>query len=145
MRRDPVVAAIAMCERNKQDVTVANVAANVALTTNEYGSLIDSGLRHEVGRILRQLGYVTRDATTRARVEFKAASLSDLRALLAVKMKSSKHDMVQIAALRQLVDFLVEKEKELGYEPYVYLFAEDARHIYQMHGLELPSDWGRRV
>jgi hypothetical protein len=144
MRRQPVLEAIALCERNGQDITVNSVATNVALTTGEYGALIDSGLRHEVSRILRQEGYITKDAKTNAKVEMSAASLSDLRALLEIKLKSSSADLVQIEALRQLVDFLATKEQELGYEPYVYLFEEDARRIYRMHGLELPSAWGKR-
>lgn len=144
MRRQPVLDAVGACERNKVDVTVANVARQVALTQNEYGALIDSGLRHEVARVLRQQGYITRDRETNAKVEMIEASLSDLRELLAVKLKSSEQDLRQIEALRALVAFLSEKEGELGYEPYVHLFEEDAKRIYRMHGLSLPSAWGRR-
>jgi hypothetical protein len=43
------------------------------------------------------------------------------------------------------VEFLRVKRDELGYEPYVHLFEEDARRIYSMHGLELPSNWSRNV
>ena len=140
---DTVRSAVALCEKHNVEITVANVAANVALKPGDYNALIDRGLRQEVRAALKRAGYITADAKTNVKVDVADASLSELEQLLEVKERNVERVSRQTDALRQLVEFLRIKRDELGYEPYVYLFEEDARRIYQMHGLELPSNWGR--
>jgi hypothetical protein len=94
--------------------------------------------------VLKRLGYVTVDAVTNRKVIVGDASLTELQELLRIKQKNLIRVRVQYDALKMLVDFLEAKQMELGYEPYVYQFEEDARRIYAMHSLELPSDWGSR-
>src|SRR3954470_7215234 len=134
MRSEVVSAAVDMCERNNVEITVANVAANVLIKPSEYQRIFDSGLKAEVAPALKRLGYVTNDAAKNTKVVIADASLSDLRQLLDIKRTHARRVQVQVDALAQLVAFMEEKEKELGYEPYVHLFEEDARRIYQMHG-----------
>lgn len=140
---DAVKAAVALCERHHQEVTVANVAANVALKPGDYNALLMRGLRQDVRVALRRAGFITADATTNAKVEAADASLAELEVLLKVKEKNLDQVNAQTQALRQLVEFLRVKKDELGYEPYVYLFEDDARRIYSMHALDLPRNWGR--
>lgn len=142
---DTVRTAVALCERHKLEITVANVAANVALKPGDYNALITRGLHQDVRAALKRAGFITVDAITNRKADVADASLTDLEALLAIKEKNLQRVNAQVAALRQLVEFLRVKRDELGYEPYVYLFEEDARHIYQMHGLDLPSNWGTRT
>lgn len=137
--------AVALCERHGLKITVANVAANVALKPGDYNALLTRGLHHDVRAGLKRLGLITVDAITNAKVAAADASLSELEALLAIKSKNARRVQVQVDALQKLVEFLRIKRDELGYEPYVYLFEEDARRIYAMHGLELPSNWGTRT
>jgi hypothetical protein len=136
--------AIAQCERYGMEITVANVAANVALKPGEYNELIVTGLRQKVRQALKRRGYITADAETNVKQAPEKARLSDLEELLLVKRRNSQAVVAQTEALQQLVEFLRVKAEHLGYDPYVYLFEEDARQIYQMHGLDLPSNWGKR-
>jgi hypothetical protein len=145
MDADTVQAAVAQCKRNGVEVTVANVAANVAMKPGDYTALLGQGLRQRVRVHLRRLGYITADVATNAKVAAADASLGDLEALLKIKERNLDRVNTQTKALRQLVEFLRVKRDELGYEPYVHLFEEDARRIYSMHGLELPSNWSRNV
>jgi hypothetical protein len=143
MDADTVQAAVAQCERAGLAITVANVAKNVLLKPGDYSKLIDRGLKAEVAPALKRIGFITKDEVDHTKVEMVVASLSDLRVLLRIKGRNIARSQTQYNALKQLVAFLEEKERELGYEPYVYQFEEDARRIYQMHGLELPAAWGR--
>jgi ATP-dependent Clp protease ATP-binding subunit ClpA len=145
MDADAVKAAVSLCERNHIEITVANVAANVALRPGDYNALIMRGLRHDVRAALKRAGYITADVQTNVKVEAADASLSELEALLEIKERNLKRVTAQTKALRALVEFLRIKRDELGYEPYVHLFEEDARRIYAMQGLDLPSNWDRRV
>ena len=142
---EAVRAAVALCERHKQDITIANVTANVALKPGDYNKLIMRGLRQDVRAALKRAGFITADAETNVKVEAADASLSELEELLKVKERNVERVNRQTTALRALVEFLRVKKDELGYEPYVYLFEEDARRIYAMHGLELPSNWGTKT
>lgn len=144
MDADTVRAAVTQCERNKVEVTVANVAANVALKPGDYNSLIMRGLRQDVRAALKRAGFITADAVTNIKVEAIDASLTELEELLRIKERNLQRVNAQTQALRALVEFLRVKRDDLGYEPYVYLFEEDARRIYSMHGLDLPSNWGAR-
>lgn len=144
MDADTVRTAVALCERHKLEITVANVAANVALRPGDYNTLIMRGLHADVRAALKRAGFITVDAATNRKADVADASLTDLEALLAIKEKNLKRVNAQTKALRQLVEFLRIKKDELGYEPYVYLFEEDARRIYAMHDLELPNNWGTR-
>jgi len=144
MDADTVRAAVIQCEQHSLEVTVANVAANVALKPGDYNALITRGLHHDVRAALKRIGYITADAVTNRKVDVADASLTDLEQLLKVKERNLKRVTAQTKALRALVEFLRAKRDELGYEPYVYLFEEDARRIYAMHSLELPSNWGTR-
>jgi len=141
---EAVRTAVALCERHNLEINVANVAANVALKPGDYNTLIMRGLHQDVRVALKRAGYITVDARTNRKADVADASLSELEQLLEVKEKNLKRVNAQTQALRQLVEFLRIKKDELGYEPYVYLFEEDARHIYAMHGLELPNNWGTR-
>lgn len=145
MNADTVKGAVEQCERHGLKITVANVAANVALKPGDYNQLITRGLHQGVRVHLRRLGYITADVITNEKVHAADASLSELEALLEVKERNLKRVTEQAKALRALVEFLRIKAQELAYEPYVYQFEEDARRIYSMHGLELPSNWGNRV
>jgi hypothetical protein len=144
MDADAVKSAVALCERQHVEITVANVAANVAMKPGDYNALITRGLHSDVQRALKRLGYITTSLVTHAKVQAADASLTELEALLKVKEQNLDRVNAQTKALRQLVEFLRVKKEELGYEPYVYLFEEDARHIYSMHGLELPANWGAK-
>jgi len=144
MNVETVRAAVAQCERHNVEITVANVAANVALKPGDYNALITRGLHHDVRAALKRAGYITADAVTNRKVDVADASLTELEALLEVKERNLKRVTEQTKALRALVEFLRLKQVEMGYEPYVYLFEEVARRIYAMHGLELPSNWGVR-
>jgi len=143
--RQTVLAAVSLCERHEQEITVANVAANVALKPGDYNALITRGLHHDVRAALKRAGYITADVQTNAKVSAADASLSELEELLKVKERNLKRVTAQTKALRALVEFLRVKRDELGYEPYVYLFEEDARRVYSMQGLDLPSNWGTHV
>jgi hypothetical protein len=143
MDADALKAAVQQCERYHLEVTVSNVATNVALRPGDYNNLLMRGLRQDVRQGLKRLGYITADAKTHVKVEAADASLTELEALLEVKERNETAVHHQTNALRQLVEFLRVKKDELGYEPYVYLFEEEARQIYQMHGLDLPSNWGK--
>jgi hypothetical protein len=143
MDADAVKAAVTLCERQHVEVNVANVAANVALKPGDYNALIMRGLRADVQRALKRAGYITVDVKTNRKAEAADASLSELEQLLIVKERNLDRVNAQTQALRALVEFLRARKEELGYEPYVYLFEDDARRIYAMHGLELPSNWAR--
>lgn len=141
---ETVKAAVKLCERHRQEINVANVAANVALVPGDYNKLIMRGLHQDVRAALKRAGYITANPETNVKVEAADASLTELEALLEVKERNQRRVTAHTGALRQLVEFLRLKKTELGYEPYVYLFEEDARQIYAMHGLELPTNWGQR-
>lgn len=145
MDADTVMLAVEQCKHYRQEVTVSNVAANVALKPGDYNALLTRGLRHEVRAALKRAGLITNDAETNTKVAAMDASLTDLEQLLVIKERNLKRVTAQTKALRALVEFLREKREELGYEPYVHLFEEDARRLYAMEGLELPSNWGRHV
>jgi hypothetical protein len=145
MDAETVQAAIAQCERAGLAITVANVAKNVLLKPGDYSKLIERGLKAEVGPALKRTGFITKDEVDHTKVEMVVASLSDLRVLLRIKGRNITRSTKQYNALKALVGFLEEKERELGYEPYVYQFEEDARRIYAMHGVELPASWGRGI
>jgi hypothetical protein len=141
---DTVRVAVALCERHHQEVNVANVAANVALRPGDYNKLIMRGLHQDVRVALKRAGFITVNSETNIKVEAADASLTELEALLEIKERNQRRITAQTSALRQLVEFLRLKKDELGYEPYVYLFEEDARQIYAMHGLGLPDNWGTK-
>jgi hypothetical protein len=144
MDANTVKAAVALCERHKVEITVANVAANVALKPGDYNALLTRGLHQDVRAALKRAGYITVDIQTNAKAVAADASLTELETLLRVKEQNLDRVTAHTKALRVLVEFLREKKQELGYEPYVFLFEEDARRIYAMHELELPSNWGTK-
>jgi hypothetical protein len=139
---DPIQQAVDQCERTGLDLTVANIAANVAYKPGDYNALILSGLYERVRRWLRGRGFITKNVDNNTKVQLADASLSDLREQLEIKRRNLVRVTAHYRALEQLVQFLEAKEAELGYEPYVHLFEDDARRIYAMHGLELPRNWG---
>lgn len=145
MNLDAVRAAVALCERHRLTVTVANVAANVALNPGDYNALLMRGLHADVRAALRRAGYITADVNTNVKVAAADASLTELEELLRIKERNQQRVTAQTNALRALVEFLRVKKTELGYEPYVHLFEQDAERIYAMHGLDLPTNWGRYV
>lgn len=138
-------AAVEQCKRYRLEITVTNVAANVSLKPGDYTAYLDRGLCQDVRMTMRREGFVTADAKTNRKVAPEDTKLSDLEELLKVKERNERRVHKQTKALRQLVEFLRAKAEELGYDPYVHLFEEEARRIYQMHDLELPSNWGRSV
>jgi hypothetical protein len=140
---DALHMAIEQCKRYGLEITVANVAKNVALKPGDYNALLMRGLRQDVRMSLRKEGFVTNDVQANTKVAPEDARLSDLEALLEIKERNEARVHAQTKALRQLVEFLRVKAEELGYDPYVYLFEDDARRIYSMHGVELPKNWGR--
>jgi hypothetical protein len=143
MDADTLSAAVEQCERHGVEITVANVAVNVALKPGDYNALLMRGLRQDVRMGLKRLGYITNDVEANTKVAPERAKLSDLEELLEIKERNDARVHAQTQALRQLVEYLRVKAEELGYDPYVYQFEEDARRIYQMHGLDLPTNWGR--
>lgn len=145
MDADALDAAVTQCKRFGLDVTVANVATNVALKPGDYNALLMRGLRQDVRTGLKRLGYVTNDPRRNTKVAPEDTRLSDLEKLLEIKERNDAAVHAQTQALRQLVEFLRLKQVELGYDPYVHLFEDDAERIYQMHGLELPNNWGKRA
>jgi vacuolar-type H+-ATPase subunit I/STV1 len=145
VRDTDVQMAVDQCKQYGLTITVENVANNVAMKPGDYKDLLDSGLRQRVRVAMRRLGLITNDAEANTKVEAAAAKLSDLEELLKVKERNERRVHAQTKALRQLVEFLRARRDELHYDPYVHLFEEDARRIYAMHGLELPSGWSRHV
>ena len=145
MTADTVQAAVDQCEQYGLEITVTNVAANVAMTPGDYNALLGRGLKQAVRTHLKGLGYITNDVKANTKVAPENTKLSDLEELLEIKERNQQRVVTQTAALRQLVVFLRVKQEELGYDPYVYLFEEDARQIYAMHGLELPAGWGQQL
>jgi hypothetical protein len=142
---DPIQEAVDKCERQGLDLTVGNIAANTALVPGDYNALILSGLYVRVRRWLRGKGFITKDVDNNTKVRLADAKVSDLREQLEVKRRNLVRVTAQFRALEQLVEFLNAKAEELGYDPYVYLFEDDARRIYAMHSLALPSGWGKIV
>lgn len=144
MRAEVIRAAAELCERNGVPVTVENVFANVAINPGEYSRIFTTGGKREVQTGLRSLGYITNDAQRKTKQAPTRIRLSDLREMLKAQSKNLGYVRAQRDAMQALVQFLEVKEVELGYDPPVFLFAEDARRIFAMHGLELPRDWDRQ-
>lgn len=139
MQEKQIMEAVELCQRNGVEVSVDHVAVNMRVAPQDLAELMDAGLRTRIRRTLQRHGYFVTDMRLHARTQLRDARLTDLRAGLKVKRQSSRYDQNQIAALEMLVDFLEAKERELGYEPYVGLFEDDARRIFAMHGLDLPN------
>lgn len=143
MDADTLQAAVEQCERHGVEITVGNVAVNVALKPGDYNALLMRGLRQDVRVGLKRMGFVTNDVIANTKVAPEDTKLSDLEELLEIKERNDARVHAQTKALRQLVEYLRVKADELGYDPYVYLFEDDARRIYAMHGLELPANWAK--
>lgn len=144
MDREAIRIAVEQCKAYGLDITVGNVANNVALKPGDYNALIMRGLRQAVRVDLKREGFITNDVRANTKIEAEDAKLSDLEELLEIKERNEKRVHAQTSALRQFVEFLRVKAEELGYDPYVYLFQEDAQRIYAMHGLDLPKNWAKR-
>lgn len=145
MHADRARAAVAQCERYGLELTMDNLVANVELKPGDYNALIASALRQQLGAALKRAGFIIADENSYTRISLEDARLSDLKAQLSITGKHLARVRVKYEALKALVEFLEAKKAELGYDPYVHLFEEDARRIYSMHGLELPRDWGRAI
>jgi hypothetical protein len=125
------------------EITVSNVATNVALKPGDYNDLLMHGPAPGRAPGTEAPGYITADAETQRqgrggrRFPDRAGGAAGGQASATSRRPRTK------PGAAQLVEFLRVKKHELGYEPYVYLFEEEARQIYQMHGLDLPSNWGK--
>jgi hypothetical protein len=142
---DAFTLAAEQCRRYGMEITVTNLATNVAMRPGDFTALMDIGLKQRARAWCRRNGYITNDPETNTKVSPKDAKVSDAEALLEIKRRNKLRVDAQYEALEAAVKFLRVKRDELGYDPYIYLFEEDVRRIYQHHGLDLPIGWGKSL
>lgn len=137
-----IVAAKEKAERYGLPITLDNVRANIDYGSLTVGEAVEAARRYtnaQVAAVLKSQGFIIADAATRERKDYWSSTRAELGEQLRIKVESATFDSNRILAEKAVLAFLEEKEKELGYEPYVGLFRDDVERIYAMHGIQSPG------
>lgn len=139
---DVIIAAKEKAERYGLPITLTNVRANIDYSSLTIGDAVEATRRYtnaQVPAVLKSLGLIIADGTTRERKDYWQSTREELGEQLRLKVESATYDSNRILAEKAVLAFLEEKEKELGYEPYAGLFRDDIERIYAMHSLSSPG------
>ena len=116
-----IQAAIALTDTKGQPMTPSNVWANcrtaglhMALTRAEVDAIVDGAVKHRIPIVLKRLGYLVGDDTTRERIEYGECSTLELAVQLDIQAESMEWDKARHKAMTRTAALLQRASKRAG-------------------------------